>query len=115
MARWVSCIIKNKFNISGIFSQKFKPGYSNERPTTTASIIYKSFLQGGGVNPSSLCYLYFDKADDTNGNNENYKGIISALSGFSKNDAVVIVWDHGDLPNLCNSIVSLFRSGGCYR
>ena len=98
LGKWINCFANDKEKeIAGIIAQKFIPSKSNQRPTTTATIIYESL----NVNFLKLpCYMYAEKGD--------YKTVKSYLEQeIFNNKIVVIVWSHGQLKELIKSVTNL--------
>ena len=95
LGKWINCFANDKEKeIAGIIAQKFIPSKSNQRPTTTATIIYESL----NVNFLKLpCYMYAEKGD--------YKTVKSYLEQeIFNNKIVVIVWSHGELGDLIKNV-----------
>jgi len=92
IGKWVNCFANDKgLKVTGVISQSFVPGQTNQRPTTTASIIYESLMILG----HSPCYI---STIDNNivkqyATSDNFNGQI-----------LVVVWDHGKLPDLIKTV-----------
>jgi hypothetical protein len=93
IGKWVNCFANDKgLKVTGVISQIFIRGKTNQRPTTTASIIYESLMNLG----HSPCYI---SSPDDNNIVKNY-----ATSDNFNGQILVIVWDHSKLPVLINTI-----------
>jgi hypothetical protein len=97
LGKWVNCFATtNNKSVSAVFGQVFEPGKSNQRPTTTGSIVYQSLLLNKNLK-TDICYSQFYKG--------KYDDIADALSDDSLKDSIVVIaWDHGDIPGLTRFI-----------
>ena len=92
IGKWVNCFANDKgLKVTGVISQSFVPNQTNKRPTTTAAIIYESLINLG----HSPCYI------STTDNNivKNY-----VKSDNFTGQILVVVWDHGQLPDLIKTV-----------
>lgn len=100
VGNWLSCFSKNtNTQIGGIITQKHGPN-TNNRPQTTAAIIYQS-LQNNGIN---TCYSLIKRLSegDRSKNLDLFKSTIQ--NNQFNNKIAVVVWDHGDISELITSI-----------
>jgi hypothetical protein len=99
IGKWVNCFANDKgLKVTGVISQSFIPGKTNQRPTTTASIIYESLMNLG----HSPCYI---SSPDDNDIVKNY-----VTSDNFNNQILVIVWDHGKLPGLIQTVTTKYTT-----
>jgi len=98
LGKWINCFANDKgLEVTGILGQTFISGSSNQRPTTTATIIYESLVVNFGKSP---CYMYAKKGD--------YTTVKSYLQADNfKDKIVVIVWDHGQLQDLIKNVTGI--------
>ena len=92
IGKWVNCFANDKgLKVTGVISQSFVPDTTNQRPTTTAAIIYESLMNLG----HSPCYI------STVDNNivKQY-----SISDNFNGQILVIVWDHSKLPGLISTV-----------
>lgn len=98
LGKWINCFANDKgLEVTGVLAQTFIANISNQRPTTTATIIYESLVVNFGKTP---CYMYAGKSQ--------YKIVKSYLGADNfKDKIVVVVWDHGQLHDLIENVTGI--------
>ena len=97
LGKWIDCFAKDKvLPISTVVGEIFEPGLSNQRPHTTAAIIYESLMN---LNHSPCWFTA--KKDNSDHAIKKY-----VQSDNVENKIVVVVWNHGGLPGLITDVTS---------
>jgi hypothetical protein len=99
LGKWINCFAKDKgLPISTVVGEKFVGNVSNQRPHTTAAIIYESLMN---LNHSP-CWFTAEK-DNSDHAIKKY-----VQSDNVKDKIVVVVWNHGGLPGLIKDVTSFY-------
>ena len=97
LGKWINCFAKDKgLPISSVVGEKFVKGESNQRPHTTAAIIYESLMNLD----HSPCW-FIAKRDNSDHAIRKY-----VQSDNVENKIVVVVWNHGGLPGLIKDVTT---------
>ena len=101
LGKWINCFAKDKgLSISTVIGERFFGGSSNQRPHTTAAIIYESLMNLD----NSPCWFVADK------DNSDHAIRRYVQSDNVKGSIVVVVWNHGGLPGLINDVTKINAS-----
>ena len=98
-ANWLKCFAKGtSAPIAAIVGQIFVSGKTNQRPMTTASMVYDGLIKSG-TDPNTLCWQQYNRVDDNLPDATIIAGYRETLVAGIMNPAfngktVVVVWDH---------------------
>lgn len=98
LGKWINCFAKDKgLPISTVVGEIFVKGESNQRPHTTAAIIYESLMNLD----HSPCWFIANK------DNSDHAIRKYVQSDNVENKIVVVVWNHGGLPGLIKDVTMI--------